>query len=358
MHRVMIEPASYKTCGEAVNKVFDLFPVTITGKKVLIKPNALRPSEPEEGVATHPAVLQAVVERVVALKPASLIVGDNPGIKGYGANEETFRVSGFTEASKGYYRNIGTDARDVPFNPKFLAAVKISTAILDADIVISIPKLKTHGLTTISGAIKNCYGYLPGAQKARLHAIAGDPVGFGEMIVDVLNIRVPDLFIMDAVLGMQGNGPVGKDLKHVGKIMATDNPVAMDAIIARMTGIEPHRIHHLRVAFERGFGSYDTNAIEIIGDFQPIPEFNLPPIITDLEDITDSSRQILYSSTLVRPTVNDQLCTGCGTCSEQCPVSALSMIENIPRVDPELCITCFCCQEMCPEAAITLQKQE
>jgi uncharacterized protein (DUF362 family) len=88
MHHVMIHPAPYDDMHRAIEKAFDLFPQSFTDKKVLIKPNVLRSSKAEEGIVTHPAMLKAVVEKVEKLSPASLVVGDNPGVFGYSANED------------------------------------------------------------------------------------------------------------------------------------------------------------------------------------------------------------------------------------------------------------------------------
>ena len=90
MSKVMIFPASYDDVRGAVATAFKLFPIQVTGKKVLIKPNVLRSSEAKEGIVTHPAVLKAVIEKVEEMEPASIIVGDNPGLFNYGANEESF----------------------------------------------------------------------------------------------------------------------------------------------------------------------------------------------------------------------------------------------------------------------------
>lgn len=354
MHKVLIHPASYENCRQAVDLAFDLFPLELTGKKILVKPNVLRASQPEEAVATHPAVLRAVVERIEESDPASLCVGDNPGAMGYGANETCFRTTGLMEASKGYYQNISTEAVDVEFNPAFGGRASVSKAVLEAEIIISLPKFKTHGLTTITGAIKNSYGFLPGAQKAKLHLVAGDPWRFGEMIVDVFGLRVPELFIIDAVIGMEGNGPVSKDLRQIGRIMASDNAVALDSVMARMMGLEPGNLRFLQAAEERGLGNCDPDAIEIAGEFQKIPDFKLPPLAVTAEDLSPEIQEMLHSRTLLRPAVDEDLCSGCGTCVEQCPASALSMSGDLPEVDTEKCITCFCCQEMCPERAITL----
>jgi len=350
----MIHPASYESIGEAVDRAFELFPLNFKAKKVLIKPNVLRASEVKEGIVTHPAVLRAVVEKVEAMGPASIVVGDNPGLMGYGANEGSFKKTGLMEAARGYYQNIGNDSQRVDFNPDFMSTVSLSRIVLDADIIISLPKFKTHGLTVITGAIKNSYGILPGAQKARLHRAAASPERFHEMLVDVFRLRVPDLFLVDAVVGMEGNGPVSPDLRNIGLILASDNGVALDAVIAAMMGCEPGRLRFLQKAKEVGLGDYDLRTIETIGELKSLPDFKLPPLSGERDFHNKTIQEALHSRTVLRPQADPELCTGCGACVEQCPVSALSMNNQLPRVDTGLCITCFCCQEICPEKAMTL----
>jgi uncharacterized protein (DUF362 family)/Pyruvate/2-oxoacid:ferredoxin oxidoreductase delta subunit len=355
MSKVLIHPATYESVRQAVDRTFELFPQKMRGKKILLKPNVLRVSEAKEGICTHPAVLRAVVEKVETMEPASIVVGDNPGVVSYGANEESFRQTGLLEASKGYYQNIGNDSRQVDFNPAFMSTVSISRAVLDADIIISLPKFKTHGLTVITGAIKNSFGFLPGAQKAKLHRAAGNPEPFHDVIVDVFRLRVPDLFIVDAVIGMEGNGPASPDLRTIGLILASDNAVALDAVMATMMGLKPGRLRFLRKAKELGLGAYDLNSIEIIGELKQLPGFKIPPLGGEAALHNEAVRTMIYSKTLLRPQADPELCTGCATCVDQCPVSALSMEGEFPQVDADACITCFCCQEICPEKAMTLR---
>jgi uncharacterized protein (DUF362 family)/NAD-dependent dihydropyrimidine dehydrogenase PreA subunit len=355
MQRVMIHPAEYENCAEAIDRAFELFPMDLKGKRVLVKPNVLRSATPEEGIATHPAVLKAVVERLETMGPAAIVVGDNPGVLSYGANEASFRQTGLMDAAKGYYRNIGNEAVEVNFNPDFSAKVSISRAIRDADVLISLPKFKTHGLTVVTGAIKNSYGFLPGAQKARLHRQAGGPERFHEAIVDVFCLRVPDLVIVDAVVGMEGNGPACPDLRHIGRILASDNAVALDATMARMMGLEPDRLRFLRRAKEMGLGAYEAEAIEIIGELTPIPDFKVPALGGEAIAGNPAIAALVHQRTLVRPKADPDRCTGCGTCVDQCPVSALALVDDLPVVNPDLCIACFCCQEICPEKAMALQ---
>jgi len=350
----MIHPATYDDCRIAVNRAFELFPQEIAQKKVVIKPNVLRTSQAREHIVTNPALLRAVVERVEEMSPAEIVVGDNPGLFSYGDNENCFEKTGLMEAAKGYYRNIGDTSQHHAFNADFIPEVGVSKDIMEADIVISLPKFKTHGLTVMTGAIKNSYGILPGAQKARLHQLAGSPERFHELIVEVFSLRIPDLFIMDAIVGMEGNGPASPELRDIGLVLAADNGVAMDGVVARMMGIEPARLRFLQKAQEMGLGSFNADDIEIDGELLILPDFKLPPLRGEAIASNPKVQELMQTKSELRPQADSELCTACGVCVDHCPVTALSMNEDIPEVDAERCITCFCCQEICPEKAMTL----
>lgn len=355
MSKVLIHPATYEQVRPAVDRAFEVFPLELQGKKVLIKPNVLRAATAAEGITTHPAVLRAVVDKVKTLRPAAIVVGDNPGLFDYGANEASFQKAGLMEAAQGYYQNIGNDSQPVAFNPEFLGTVSLSRAVLDADIIISLPKFKTHGLTVITGAIKNSYGFLPGAQKAILHKAAGSPERFHELVVEVFRLRVPDLFIVDAVVGMEGNGPASPDLRDIGLILASDRAVALDAVMAVMMGCEPGRLRFLRKARELGLGDYDLSSIEILGDLPHLANFKLPPLGGEAIMQNEAIQGLIHGRTMLRPQADPELCTACGNCVEHCPVGALSLDGSLPQVDADTCITCFCCQEICEEKAMTLK---
>jgi uncharacterized protein (DUF362 family)/NAD-dependent dihydropyrimidine dehydrogenase PreA subunit len=353
-HTVMLRQASYAACRAAVDSAFKLFPLPFTGKKVLIKPNALRKAAPEEAVTTHPAVLKAVVDRVLEDKPGALWVGDNPGLAGYGNNEDCFRATGLMEAAGEHYVNISNKSAAVPFALAGEGNIQVSSAVLEADIVISVPKFKTHGLTVLSGAIKNSYGILPGALKGRMHQRAGSPGGFQRMILEVFKLRVPDLFIMDAILGMQGNGPASKDLRHIGLIMASDNAVALDAVMAGMVGLDPGELPVLALAAAQGLGSFAKDDIRIDGEFKVLHDFSLPPM-PEGGYAAPGLQRYIDGSTAVSPVVNADLCIGCGECVDICPGKALAMEGELPRVDLGKCIQCYCCQELCPQKGIQLK---
>lgn len=354
MQRVMIHPATYGNCREAVNRTFELFPQDIAGKKVVIKPNVLRASTAEEHIVTSPALLRAVIEKVEELSPLDIVVGDNPGLFSYGDNENSFKQTGLMAAAKGYYKNLGDSTQHLAFNPDFMPEIGVSKEIMEADILISLPKFKTHGLTVLTGAIKNSYGFLPGAQKARLHQIAGSPERFHEVIVEVFRLRVPDLFIMDAVVGMEGNGPASPELREIGLILAADNAVALDAVVARMMGVDPALLRFLQIAKDFGLGEFDSGLIEIAGEMQVLSNFKLPPLSGEAIAGNPTIQQLMNSKVNVTPSADQKLCSACGACIDHCPVSALTMQKTIPVVDTDTCIACFCCQEICPEKAMSL----
>jgi ferredoxin len=173
-------------------------------------------------------------------------------------------------------------------------------------------------------------------------------------VVEVFKLRVPDLFILDAVVGMEGNGPASPELRDIGLILAADNAVALDAVMAVMMGLDPERLGFLRKAQADGLGDYARETIDVIGELKPLPGFKLPPLGGSAIQDNAALQGVIDERTRLRPKAAPDLCTACGTCVEQCPVGALSMPEDLPVVDADTCITCFCCQEICPEKAIAL----
>jgi len=125
--------------------------------------------------------------------------------------------------------------------------------------------------------------------------------------------------------------------------------------MATMMGVDPSLLLFLQKAKGLGLGDYDLSKTEIIGELKVLPDFKLPPLGGEAIAGNAAVRQFIESRSMLTPTVAPDLCTGCGTCIDQCPMSALSMGEEYPQVDKEACITCFCCQESCPEKAITLK---
>jgi ferredoxin len=174
------------------------------------------------------------------------------------------------------------------------------------------------------------------------------------MVLEVFKLRIPDLFIMDAVLGMQGNGPASKDLRHIGLVIASDNAVALDAVMARMTGLDPRNLPILTMAAKQGLGSIGKDDISIDGEFRPLQDFMLPPML-ESGYAAPGTQQYMDMVIAALPVVDETLCTGCAECVEVCPVKIITMEGKLPHIDIDKCIKCYCCQELCPQKAIQLK---
>jgi ferredoxin len=234
--------------------------------------------------------------------------------------------------------------------------VNISKKVLEADILISAPKFKTHILTTISGAIKNSFGFVVGGDKRRLHRDFPDSRAFSRMLVDVYRIRIPDLVIMDGVVGMQGNGPTSKQLYPVGKILASDNGVSLDGVMASMMGARPEKVAMLSYANQLGLGEIDTSRIDIDGDAGGLKKFRRP--MTAITRLIPGTLIQTFLPGLDHPRfeVDAGLCNTCCQCADICPGKAIAIEDSLPRYDYSKCISCYCCMELCPQQAIERQE--
>lgn len=350
---VLVFDGDYSQMEKVVEKIFQAFPFSLAGKKVLIKPNILGPYPVEKGITTHPSLVHALV---VALKKrgASCLVGDNPGAGGYAANERCARIAGIFDAADGCFVNFAKETVQVEVKSRFVKKLVVSKPVLDADIVINVPKFKTHLQTQITGAVKNMFGILVGAEKARVHLSAPRPEDFSEALVDIYQIRVPDLTVMDAIVGMEGNGPSSSDLRPIGKVLASENGVSLDALMAAMMGLRPQSVDYVRIASQRGLGEVDITKINIQGSWSRLEKFKMPLTFVSRGFFGATVNRLLYRP-FIKPRlkVNAELCTKCGVCIEHCPVQALTL-EDIPRLDKKKCITCYCCYELCSSQAIEL----
>ncbi len=322
----------------------------VAGKSVLLKPNMLGGWKPEAGVTTHPSLVRAM-RLALEERGARVQVGDNPGVAGYGAIERCGKRSGLAEAAGDGWLNMARDWERVDLHSRFGDSTIVSRAVLEADLLVSLPKFKTHMGTVFTGAIKNSFGFIVGAEKARMHTLAPRPSDFGELLLDIYGLRPPDLVVIDAGTVMEGNGPSNGSLRQVGKLLAGTDGVAVDALAAHMMGVDPNRIPALRAADSRGLGPLELEALQVTGSFEVIPHFKLPMSLA-------SSRlggllQYPGFSFISRPRLkaDPERCNGCGTCSKHCPVNAIEMGKR-PIFNRSACIGCYCCYELCPEQAL------
>lgn len=352
---LILDCPDYDSVEDKIGEIFVKFPRKWSGKKVLIKPNMLNSRSPQSGCNTHPAIVKTVTKWLLDAG-AEVTVGDNPGTFGKSSNEECAKGSGIAEASLGFYKNIGQDAVNVEIKSRFVQQVAVSKAVLEADIVVSIPKFKTHTLTQITGAIKNMFGIIVGGDKARMHGISGTYKNFSELLVDIYQIRIPDLVIMDAVVGMEGNGPTSGNLRLIGNIIASDDGVALDSVMTYMMGKQPEKIHIFKVAKERKLGETDISKMDIIGKLEIIKDFQMPS--TFLCNIAGrlGNNQIFRFFMERKPVILPEQCKGCGICAKSCPVGGITLVDKIPVINRKICIKCYCCQELCPNDAVELRK--
>ncbi len=351
--RVFLAEASYdQSLRSLVEEIFETFPRNWQGKKVLVKPNILAPHPPESAVTTHPALVRCLVEVLKSLG-AKVIVGDNPGVGGYGRSEKSADVCGLFEASRGCFLNLGQNPVQQGIESRYFDSLAISREVLEADEIVNLPKLKTHSLTVLTGAIKNTFGYIAGGDKMRIHASCPTPMQFAEALVDIYSLRPPTLNIMDAVVAMEGNGPANGNPIRLGKILASDNAVSLDAVAVHFLGQKIKRVPHLEIAGRRGLGETDLGRINVSKELSPVKVFRFPK--TFISGLTGFILNRYLSKWInCLPEVIEERCISCGLCAEHCPSGAMEMTEQGPVLKQEECINCYCCQELCPEGAIQL----
>lgn len=353
--KVMICDGAYgdNSIATAVAEIFREFPRDWQNKKVLVKPNILAPRGVEKGITTHPSLVKAVVEQLKH-QGADVIVGDNPGVKGYGKVVEAAKTTGIYDASCGCYENIALRPVAHKVNSKYFESVSISAEIFEVDVIVNLPKMKTHGLTYITGGIKNTFGYVTGGNKMLVHSLAPSPKKFAEAVLDIYSIRPPELTIMDAITAMEGNGPANGSLCHPGKILASNNAVSLDAVFLNMIKQKVSAIPLVDIAGKRGLGDTELSKIEIIGEITQLDNFKMPTtFVPGLMRLVVN--RFLSKKISCLPEIDKTACKVCGVCITHCPVEAMKMVDGFPVASQKECIKCYCCQEMCPDDAIKLE---
>jgi len=235
---------------------------------------------------------------------------------------------------------------DIP-KGKRLKRAPVCNYALDADKIISLPKLKTHSFQYMTLACKNMYGAVPGLTKAKYHARFPSKDAFADMLLDILMSVKPQLVIMDGILGMQGQGPASGDPVKLGWVLASADPVAVDIAVCKAIGIEPVRLPVLKKARIRHFWPERIDYPLLGPEDIAFKGFRLPNTATHL--LTGKK------PTTKSPIITDK-CIGCGDCEQICPRSAVTVDGEVARLNYSLCIRCFCCHEICPENAIRLGK--
>jgi uncharacterized protein (DUF362 family)/Pyruvate/2-oxoacid:ferredoxin oxidoreductase delta subunit len=318
--------------------------------KVLLKVNLLSAKAPEKAVTTHPAFAGAVA-RAVKKAGGKPFIGDSPaGTFSKRSLTKAYRRSGLENlaAEEDIPLNFNTGVRklDIP-KGKRLQRSSIAEFVLNADKVIALPKLKTHSFQYLTLACKIMYGAVPGLTKAKYHAQFPLKAGFADMMLDILTIVKPQLYIMDGILGMQGQGPGSGDPVKMDLVLASTDHVAMDIAVCKILGFEPVGIPALKMAKIRGlwperidYPIHEPGEVAYKG-------FRLP---NTADHLLISGKRPPRKS----PVITDR-CTACGECESICPKDAVTVNGRMAEVTYSKCIRCFCCHEVCPEDAIVLR---
>jgi uncharacterized protein (DUF362 family)/ferredoxin len=368
---VAIEPcASYEP--EAVSSALEAALAPLGGmaafvkpnQSVLLKVNLLIKAEPARAVTTHPEVVRAVVRLVKAAGARRIAIGDSPaGRTTAQAAHAIFETSGMAAIA----REEGVDL--VLFDDDVVRApapggvlyqhFDLGRAVVDADVLIDMPRLKTHGFMMMTGAVKNCFGCIPGLEKAQFHVKVPDRADFGEMLVDLMLACKPALCIMDAVIGMEGAGPSGGTPRHIGALLASRDAVALDVVAAAIAGFEPMDVYTNAAAHRRGLGPRTADEVETAG--APWRSVAPPAFAHPSKDIARNMPPALQKwvrgRVVSRPWLeHPDRCNGCRTCERDCPVHAITMTGGKPVYDYNACIRCYCCQEVCPNRAVGLKR--
>lgn len=334
------------------------------GETIFVKLNLIMPLPPSKAATTHPAVAAALC-RLVQETGAKVVLGDCPGYPFTGpVLRSLYRVTGIEEVALETGAELNFDTSIVTVGTpegKVAKSLPVAAAIARADGIINVPKLKTHGFTLITAAVKNMFGVIPGLKKAEYHAKMPDLSAFSKLLVDIASGVKTRLNVMDAVLSMEGPGPTRGKPIHTGMLLASEDPFSLDVVGAKIAGIDPSSVSTITEAAARGLGPSTIDEIEVLGDLMiPSRPFELPPSRPASNPLlrylpkwaADAAVNLVRPAPLFDPRV----CTGCRTCLRQCPVSAITMDGRLPRVDLSKCIRCFCCHELCPEGAVTVQR--
>jgi uncharacterized protein (DUF362 family)/NAD-dependent dihydropyrimidine dehydrogenase PreA subunit len=334
------------------------------GDRVLIKLNLLAAKPPEAAVTTHPALVKAVVRMVQELG-AIPVVGDSPGGRSTGTSYKALlKVTGIQqvvyETGCEAVRFDDGEAEVVTEGAKVYKKLKIAKAVLDADVVISLPRLKTHTLAYFTGAVKMLFGYVPGIKKADYHLHTARDAGlFAELLLDLLATRAPDLTIMDAIVGMEGAGPQHGSPRKIGLIIASKACTALDFVATTIAGYEPLRVPTVKKAYERRIGPSTLKDITIYGGpVEPfiVKDFKKPPTMP-IDRLPPLLLNTVRRFVSARPRIDATKCVRCGLCARDCPPKAMALTKGSPPViDQGKCIRCYCCQELCPEGAVYIKK--
>jgi uncharacterized protein (DUF362 family)/NAD-dependent dihydropyrimidine dehydrogenase PreA subunit len=328
------------------------------GQRVLLKPNMLAGKVPEKAVTTHPEIIRAVAQLVQSVG-GIVYLGDSPGI---GSPESVARKSGIMAVVEELGINFSPFVESVKVHPQgqTFQELEVARELLDSDVVINLPKLKTHQMMGLTCAVKNMFGAVIGLRKPRLHLQAGsDKELFALMLLELCEQLDPALSIVDAVVGMEGDGPGSGEPRQIGAILAGTNPLAIDAVATELVGLKPEQSWTQKIGIKTNRQGGQLSELKILGDNLgklKISDFQAAKN-TDINGrMPEFIQRMLKQALTASPVPDHALCTRCEICVKHCPPEAMTITNKKLQIDYKKCIRCFCCQELCPQGALVTRQ--
>lgn len=324
------------------------------GDKVLIKPNMLEGVEKDLSVTTHPEVVRAVI-RQVKQAGATPVVGDSPGV---GSTLKAAGKCGILEIcqQEGVELVSFTDKVDVLFpEGRTMKKLVLAAAYRQVDQVISLAKMKTHSFMGVTGGVKNLFGLFVGTDKAQFHLRMQKRSDFAGMLVDLAQAVKPVLYIVDGIMGMEGNGPRNGIPKQAGVMLGGTNGFAVDMIMAEIMGFKGESMPVAARALALGLAPA-VEKIHIIGSAKDVRlQFAGPSNVESLDKWLPLPIIDFFQDQLTaKPKITGH-CIACGRCADHCPPKAIQIVDHKAVIDYKACIRCYCCQELCPADAVALK---
>ncbi len=326
------------------------------GMKIAIKANLVTFKKPQAAATVHPALLTALCKLLID-RGASVVVGDSPGGLFTPAYLATVYNATDAHAVEQTGAVLNTDCREREARypeAKILKRFSYTSYLDDADAVINVCKLKTHAMMGMTCAAKNMFGVIPGTKKPEMHYRFPDQNDFADMIVDLNEYRRPELVVVDAVVGMEGNGPNSGTPRKIGAILAGRNPYLVDLAAAKIIGIPFADVPVSQAAYRRELAPDAVDNVSVFGDLDALCVSDYQLLRARKTDLCNN--RVLQSVCAVclsaKPALTPQKCVGCEICKKTCPVRAITMTRQKPVIDRTRCIRCFCCQEFCPQGAL------
>lgn len=372
-HKVYVTACpDYSMAGEKIVQLIEMMGgmerFARPGERLLLKANLLAAAKPEQAVSTHPAVVSAVAKLAVE-QGAQAVIADSPGGPYLESGlrhvyEKTGMVRAAEESGASLNYDVSTCRVSLP-DGKVLRQAEVIAPAAGASGIINLCKLKTHLFMSMTGAVKNNFGLIPGVTKVGFHASHQDKGRFADMLLDLVSWASPRLNVMDAVLAMEGEGPGASGTpRQVGLLLASESPLALDVAAGEIIGLPREENPILLAAQRQGLSPCRIEDVELIGgDITTlrIPDYKFPAHVrTNIMDIfgplARPVQQLVKSLMVQNPQIRPQVCIGCGICKNACPAQAITMADRKARIHPRQCIHCYCCHELCPQKAVAIKR--